>query len=81
MNNLDKNPNGNISELVECYSGFEYAERPSAFYWNGQHIKIEKIINTHRDPQGKHFLVETSNGEVFELYYSIFSNEWHISQP
>ena len=30
-----------MSGLVECHSGYDYASRPVAFYWDGQRVEIE----------------------------------------
>lgn len=70
-----------MSEIVECHSGFEYAERPVALRWEGERLVIEKILNRWQIPGGKRFLVETTDGQVFELFYGELYDEWRIHQP
>ncbi|MBN1537572.1 MAG: hypothetical protein JW908_12615 [Anaerolineales bacterium] len=64
--------------LVECRSNFEYAERPTALYWEEQRLMVDKIILSWRAPDGKYFRVQTADGQVFELFYDDLFNDWHI---
>jgi hypothetical protein len=68
-----------MSDRVECHSDFEYAERPTALVWEGQHLSIEKILEASRTPDGKHFRVQTADGQLFELIYSDLLDEWRIT--
>jgi hypothetical protein len=67
-----------MSDEVECHSDFEYAERPIALRWDGQRLMIEKIFEAWRAPDGKHFRVQTADGQIFELFYSDLFDEWRI---
>lgn len=67
-----------MSDLVECHSDFEYAERPTALHWEGQRLPIEKIFESCRTPTGKRFRVQTTDGQIFELIYSTLYDEWRI---
>jgi hypothetical protein len=69
-----------MSDLVECHSDFEYAERPTALHWEGQRLTIEKTLETCRTPDGKRFRVQTIDGQLFELYYSDLYDEWRITK-
>ncbi len=69
-----------VNELVECRSESEYAERPSALYWQGNRLEIEKILAGWRAPEGKHFWVVTENGLEFELCYHQAEDAWSILQ-
>ena len=65
---------------VFCHSGHEYAERPTAFMWDGERLTIERVTARWRTPQGKCFLVQTGDGSTFTLQYDEISSEWLI-QP
>jgi len=70
-----------MSELVECNSGFAYAEKPVALTWEGQRLEITSILSQWRLPGQMCFRVETSDGQVFELFYGEREDEWRIHQP
>lgn len=66
---------------VFCHSGFEYPERPTAFIWQDQRLEIDAIQATWQKPGFKCFLVNTTDGQVFELCYDQTAGEWRIQQP
>ena len=66
-------------EAVECHSGFEYAERPTALRWEGQRLEITAILAQWRIPGGKRFRVRVADGQVFELFYGELYDEWRIN--
>ena len=70
-----------MPELVECHSGLEYAERPTALYWKGQRLEVEAVEAQWRISGGKKFRVRTKDGQVFELLYVELHDEWRIHQP
>lgn len=65
---------------VECHSGLEYAERPTALWWQGARLEVEAVEAEWRIPGGKQFRVRTTDGQVFELVYVASHDEWRI-QP
>lgn len=67
------------SELVECYAGFCYPERPVALTWQSERLEIEQIMAEWRDPEGKHFRVLTSSGQLFDLCYIEMYDQWQVS--
>jgi hypothetical protein len=67
-----------MSELVECNSGFAYADRPVALTWEGRRLEINRILAEWRTPLENHFRVRTSDGREFELAYSQTMDEWQI---
>lgn len=67
------------SELVECYAGFRYPERPVALTWQGERLEIDQIVAEWRDPEGKHFRVVTLSGQLFDLYYIEMYDQWQIN--
>jgi hypothetical protein len=68
-----------MDTLVECYSGHEYPERPSAIYWEGVRCPIKKVIAEWRTPLGKIFRVQVLNGCCFELVYEQDFDTWKIN--
>ena len=69
-----------MSELVECHSGFTYAEKPVALTWEGRRLEILAITAQWRSPEARHFRVRTASGQEFELSYREAANEWQITQ-
>ena len=75
-----------MTDIVECYSGSAYAERPTALTWQGQRIIIAEILSRGRTPGAKWFRVRSEDGQVFELSYAEAvderpsEHEWQIRQ-
>jgi putative sterol carrier protein len=67
-----------MGAAVECHSGHAYAERPRAFRWQGERFEIKAIVAEWQTPQGKHFRVQTTDGQNFELVYKIDADAWEI---
>jgi putative sterol carrier protein len=67
-----------MGNLVECHSGFTYADRPVALTWEGQRLEIVQILAEWHTPEKKHFRVRTTDGREFELAYSQATNDWQI---
>ncbi len=67
-------------ELVECHSGYAYAERPAALRWEGQRLEIEQVEAQWQIPGGKRFRVRTRDGRVFELFYDALNDEWRVNE-
>ncbi len=70
---------GRERHLVECHSGYAYAERPVALRWEGQRLEIERVEAEWRAPGGKQFRVRTRDGRSFELFYEEILEEWRIN--
>jgi putative sterol carrier protein len=70
-----------MGELVECHSGFTYADKPVALNWEGRRLEIVEILAEWRTPDEKHFLVQTTAGRKFTLAYSQSTDEWQIGIP
>lgn len=69
---------GDVTGRVECYSGTEYAERPLAIFWQGERLRVEKILNEVLTPEGKSFRVLTTGGHEFTLSYNQQMDCWKI---
>jgi hypothetical protein len=67
-----------MGELVECHSGFTYADRPVALTWGGQRLEIVRILAEWRTPEKHWFRVRSADGREFELAYSQAAEEWQI---
>lgn len=70
-----------MSDLVECRSEHAYAQRPSAFEWNGERLEVESVEAQWQTPGAKHFRVRTAETGIFELMYDQNENRWKIRQP
>ncbi|MBM4422955.1 MAG: hypothetical protein FJ030_06120 [Chloroflexi bacterium] len=68
-----------MAEIVKCHSGHEYAERPTALFWEEAWLEIEAVEKQWRIPGGKCFRVRTTSGLVFELMYGELYDEWRIN--
>jgi hypothetical protein len=69
------------SEIVECHSGYTYAERPIALRWEGERLPIVEIEALWWIPEGRRFRVRVEDGRVFELFYGELSDEWRVRLP
>jgi hypothetical protein len=67
-----------MNELVECHSGFTYADRPVALTWEDQRLEIVEVLAAWRTPEKKLFRVRTNDGREFELAYNQTIDEWQI---
>jgi hypothetical protein len=66
--------------IVECHSGFTYAERPIRLYWRGEWHEVEAIQRQWRIPGGRKFQVVTGDERAFELFYGELYDEWRIHE-
>ena len=67
-----------MNALVECHSGYTYAEYPRALHWEGERVEISVVEADWQTPRGRHFRVRTADDRSFELVYSEQSDEWRI---
>jgi putative sterol carrier protein len=67
-----------MNEIVECHSGFTYADRPVGLTWEGHRLEIVQILAEWRTPEKNHFRVRTNDSREFELAYSHATDEWQI---
>jgi hypothetical protein len=65
-------------EIVECRSGFAYAERPIALTWDRQRLEVESILASWRTPGERRFRVRTRDLRTFELAWREADDEWQI---
>ncbi len=67
-----------MADRVECHSGYAYAQRPTALWWEGARLEIAAVLAEWRTPEGKHFRVRVADGRVFEVTYFDSEDEWSI---
>jgi hypothetical protein len=67
-----------VRDLVKCYSGDEYAQRPTALFWKNQWLEISSIEAQWRTPDGKTFRIHTRDNQRFELLWFESDDEWKI---
>jgi hypothetical protein len=67
-----------VTNLVECHSDYQYAEKPTALHWEGQRIEILAIEAEWRTPEGRFFKVLCREERRFELFYSETKDDWTI---
>ena len=61
---------------VECYSGGRFAERPVAFTWRGEKMRVASVERAWHTSQGLAFLVRLADSRYFELTYTVSRDEW-----
>jgi hypothetical protein len=66
-------------ELVECHSGYEYAQRPVALRWENERLEVDAVEAEWRIPGGRRFRVRTQDGRRFELFYGELYDEWRVT--
>lgn len=64
--------------LVVCHSGYTYAQRPTALYWQDKRLDIQEILSEWHSPNARHFKIITVNSLLFELTYQEDSDQWRI---
>jgi hypothetical protein len=69
-----------MSEVVTCYSGVRYAERPVAFQYAGERLQVSAVMRTWREPAALFFLVQSADGRRFRLAYEEETGRWSVDQ-
>jgi hypothetical protein len=69
-----------LKDLVRCYSGDEYAQRPTALYWENRWLEVGSVEEQWRIPDGKAFRVQTRDNQRFELLWFESDDEWKIKE-
>ena len=67
-----------MTEVVTCYSGTRFAERPIAFQFLGEQLEVAAVERSWREPGGLVFLVNTPDGRRFRLLYDQEEDNWQI---
>ena len=69
-----------MTPLVSTYDGYEAAVRPRTLHWEGRRHQVSEVLSQARTADGKHFRVRTEDDQVFDLFYTISTDEWRIQQ-
>jgi hypothetical protein len=69
-----------MGDLVECYAGSRYPERPRAFAWQGQRLEVAAVESEWQSPTARFFRVRTGNGQIFLLGYREADGAWTVEQ-
>lgn len=64
--------------IVNCYSGYTYAERPISFRWEDTEYKVDEIEKEWFEPGERHFRVRTVDNKLFQLCYNESYNQWSL---
>lgn len=67
-----------MASEVECYSGAEYGEYPTAFQWEDVRLPVDQILAEWRTPAGKCFRVRAADGRTFDLAYDELGEGWCV---
>ena len=67
-----------MTDLVECRSDYQYAQRPTAVYWDGEWLSVQVILADWEEPDGKGFRVLSGNLIAFDLFYSYEHDSWEV---
>jgi hypothetical protein len=78
VQSVDQTAGAKMPDLVECHSGYEYAERPTAVWWEDERLEVAEVEATWRISGGKKFRVRVVDGRVFELLYVELYDEWRV---
>jgi hypothetical protein len=70
-----------LSKLVECHSGYLYAQRPTLFYWQGEKKLVEAVLDQWLTPTHRSFRVITPDQQIFELHFQLDIEDWEVIQP
>lgn len=67
-----------MPDLVECRSDHQYAQRPTAVYWDGERLPVQVILAEWEEPDGKGFRVLSDNLIAFDLFYNYEHDSWEV---
>lgn len=73
-----KSGNSDTALIVECYSGYTYAQEPRAFIWQGQRHEVAEIEHRWREPLGPVFRLRTADGQRWQLAYDETQDTWNL---
>jgi hypothetical protein len=65
--------------IVECHSGYAYAERPVALCFDGARLVVAAILTQWLIPNGRCFAVKVEDGREFVLTYNENEDDWTIT--
>lgn len=69
-----------MPDLVECRSDDQYAQRPTAIYWDGVRLAVDTVLAEWRTPEDKGFRVLTKDFRVFDVFFNQAQDRWKIQE-
>jgi hypothetical protein len=69
-----------MTQVVECYSGATYAERPVVVHWQGQRLVVEQVLRSWRTPAGPGFEVTVAGQRSFRLQLDEATGIWNVQE-
>lgn len=67
-----------INAAVICHSGYTYAQRPTAFFVDGERLEVSRVESEWTSPNGRGFKVCTPDGRLFKIIYDEPGEQWSI---
>jgi hypothetical protein len=67
-----------VETTVFCHSGYTYAQRPLAFLYHEERLEVDTVEAEWVLPEGRTFLVTTSDERRFKLFYEQTGDRWLI---
>ena len=67
-----------VKEVVHCHAGWHYPEHPLSFFWDSDWVKVDKVLNEWKTPDGVVYIVRTQKNKQFKLFYCIERDSWSI---
>jgi hypothetical protein len=67
-----------VNGIVQCTSGFRYAEKPVSFQFAEQTHQVTRILSESKSEEGYRFLVLTGQDEIFQLLYDEYQEQWSV---
>lgn len=61
---------------VECHSGYAYAQRPAAFWWQQERLEVAELLAEMNLPGAKRFIVTTKDHRRWVIEYQIDADVW-----
>ena len=65
---------------VDCLSGYTYADRPIAVYWEGERHRVLEILSRWRTPEELGYGVRTEGDLSFILHYHLSEDIWQVER-
>jgi len=72
---------------VESYAGHKADETPRRFYWQGQWLGVEEVLDRWHQieskpewPRADYFKVRATDNHLYLLKHDLESGEWHLGR-
>ncbi len=65
---------------VRCRSEYRYAQEPQALVWDGQWVRVERIVARWHTPSGPLFRLLGADGHLYEIRHLEDGAQWEGRQ-